>query len=206
MQAGLDEQTSLTEATGLIAEAEELPKESADRSALIANWVRESLLRSSASAAARLHQFPDVLRFIQAEVTSLRDRGAPPTEIADAEFNAYNALAGMERISEARELLDRCETAFRQEHNYQHLHLGLILQARAYLAALTGDPALAVRLQSEALERLYRSGEVTQIQRAHSNFGRWLEEADQFSARALAHDLAAAVLADLLGQAVDIPT
>ena len=92
VEAGLDEQASLAEATGLIAEAEELPKESAGPERIDANWVRESLLRSAAGAAARLSQWPDVLRFIQAEVTSLRDRGAPPTEVAGAEFNAYTAL------------------------------------------------------------------------------------------------------------------
>ena len=112
----------------------------------------------------------------------------------------------MSRTSEAKALLDRCETAFHQEHSSQHLHLGLVAQARADLAALTGEPALAVELQSQAFDWLYRSGDASQIQSAHSNFGRWLEEADQFSARALAHELAAAVLAELLGQAADIPT
>ena len=186
-EAGLDNQAILTAASGLIAEAESLPKESAHAEKVDPDWVRESLLRSAANAAARLHQWPDVLRFIQAEVTSLRDRGAPPDEVAEAEFNTYSALVKMDRISEAKALLDRCETAYRQEHSSRDRHLGLVAQARADLAAVAGDLARAVELQSEALGLLYRSGDILQIQQAHSNFGQWLEAADQFSARALAH-------------------
>jgi hypothetical protein len=206
VEAGLDNQSILAEAVGLIAEAEHLPKGSARPEKIDPDWVHESLLRSAANAAAGLHQWSDVLRFIQAEVTSLHDRGAPPVEVADAEFNSYSALVQMQRIPEAKALLDRCETAFRQEHGSQHRYLGLVAAARADLAAIDGQPALAVGLQSEALDWFYQSGDIFQIQRGHSNFGRWLEETDRFSAQALAHEIVAGVLAVMLGQAADIPT
>ena len=205
-EAGLDGQSILTEAVSLIAEADRLPQESAEQRGIDPHWVRESLLRSAASAALRLGQWPDALRFVQTEVRSLRNRGAPPAEVADAEFNAFTALVETGRIPEATELLDRCEAVFRQEGSRWYLQLDLTKQARAQLATLTGDLTSALELQSEAFDWLYRSGDVTQIQRAHSNFGRWLEEADQFSARALAHELAAGLLAELIGQAPDVHT
>jgi tetratricopeptide (TPR) repeat protein len=206
-EAGFDDQSILAEATGLIAQAKGIARESAGRAGVNPDWVCESLLRSSATAAGRLQRWPEMLRFVQQEAASLRDRGAPPAEVANAEFNAFTALAETGLIQQATELLDRCETAFRHGNGSQHLlDLGLVGQARAALAARSGDAASAVRLQSEALGRLYRSGDIAQIQSAHSFFSRWLEEADRSPARALAHELAAAVLAELTGQPADIPT
>jgi tetratricopeptide (TPR) repeat protein len=204
--AGIDDQAILTAASSLIATAEGLPWESAHAAGVDPEWVRESLLRSAANAAARLHQWPDVLRYVQAEVASLRQRGAPAVEVADAEFNTYSALVKTNRIAEAEAVLDRCEAANRQAPGFQYHHLGLITQARADLAAVTGEPDRAVELQSRALGWLYQSGEIPQIQQAHSSFSQWLAAADPFSARALAHELAAAVLAVLLGMTADIPT
>jgi hypothetical protein len=134
----------------------------------------------------------------------MQGRGAPLPEVAVAEFNAYSALIGMDRVPEAVELLDRCEAAFQEDHEEQDLYLGLIIGARADLAANTGDPVRGVTLQSEALGRLYRSQDVMQIQRGHAALGMRHEQADRHSALALAHALAAAMLAELLGQVPDI--
>jgi hypothetical protein len=109
-------------------------------------------------------------------------------------------------MQEAMELLDRCENAFRLGKASQHVNLGLVCEARADLAARAGDAALAVELQSEALGWLYQSGDVARIQSAHTCFSRWLEQANKSCAPALAHELAAAMLAELVGQPADVPT
>jgi tetratricopeptide (TPR) repeat protein len=206
IEAGLDDELILAEATDLVREAEQLPTATAGQQDIDPDWVREALLRSAASAASRLGLWPEALQHIQAETMSLRDRGAPPEEVADAELQAFNALAATGAILEATELLDRCETAFRQADRRYHVQLGNVAQARAHLAALAVDPARAAEQQPKALARFYESGDVAQIQRAHANFSQWLAEADQFSASALLHELAAGVLAELLGQAADIDT
>jgi tetratricopeptide (TPR) repeat protein len=204
-EAGFDDQSILAEATGLIAQANGLPREPAGRVGVDPDWVRESLLRSSMAAAGRLERWPDMLGFVQLEVASLRDRGAPPADVADAEFNAFTALAVTGQLRRAAELLDRCETAFRQGNSKWHASLGMVYEARADLASRTGDAASAVRLQSEALGWLYRSGDVARIQSAHSCFSRWLDEADQLPTRALAHELAASLIAEVAGQPADTP-
>jgi tetratricopeptide (TPR) repeat protein len=203
-EAGHDDHSILSEAIDLIAEADALPQEPVGERGIDPPWIRESLLRSAAAAALRLRQWPEALRFVQAEVLSLRNRGASPAEVADAEFTAFSALTETGRILEAAGLLDRCEPVFLQARSLRHL--GIAKQGRAYLATRTGDLAAACRLQAEALDWLYRSADIPQIQGAHSNFSRWLAKADQLPARALAHELAAAVLAELLGQAADIGT
>ena len=203
-EAGLDDQSILTETVGLIAEADELPQEPAREKGIDPPWIRESLLRSAANAATRLGQWPEALRFVETEVASLRHRAAPPVDVADAELNALTALAETGRVPEALDLLGRCEAIFLREGSPQYRRLGLTKQARAHFATRTGDLTIALAVQSEALDWLYRSGDVTHIQEAHSNFGRWLAEADQLSFQALAHELAAALLAEILGQAADI--
>lgn len=203
-EAGLDDQSMLTEAAGLIAEADGLPQEPAGEKGIDPPWIRESLLRSAANAATRRGHWTAALRFVETEVASLRNRSAPPVDVADAELNALTALAETGRVAEALELLDRCEAIFLREGSPQYRRLGLVKQARAHFAARAGDLATALAAQSEALDLLYRSGDVPHIQEAHSNFGQWLAEADQFSFQALAHELAAALLAVLLGQAADI--
>jgi hypothetical protein len=64
---------------------------------------------------------------------------APQSEVADADFNAFNVLVAMDRIPEASQLLDRCETAFREDHGSHDLGLGLVAEARTELAARAGD-------------------------------------------------------------------
>ena len=51
-------------------------------------------VRVSARAAGLLGQWPDALRFIQAEANAMRERDAPLPEVAFAEFNSYSALVG----------------------------------------------------------------------------------------------------------------
>jgi tetratricopeptide (TPR) repeat protein len=202
VQAGHDAQSILAEAVRLIEETDHLSPESP--SPVDQDWVREALLRSAANAAGRLGQWPDMLRFTQAEVTSLRSREARPAEIADAEIGSYRALALTGRIPEAETLLDRCEAAFRAENDSPHLHLGLVTESRADLADMVGDLARAVELQCEALDELYQSGDVAQVRQAHNQLSGYLEKADRFSPSALAHVLAAGTLAVLLGQEADI--
>jgi len=204
LNAGHDPEAILAEATALTAKANELMRESGAWDGPDLRWAQETLLRVSARAALFLGQWSDALRFAQAEANSMRDRGASPAEIAVAELASYSSLVGMRRIAEAEELLDRCEAAFCQDHKEQELHLGLVTEARADLAANTGDPARAVRLQSKALARLYQSGNVMQIQRGHAALGKWESQADPHSPLALVHALTAAMLAELTGQSPDI--
>jgi tetratricopeptide (TPR) repeat protein len=201
LQTGASDQEILSEAASLIAEAERLPNEAAGQEYADPDWIRELLQRISAMAALRLRQWPDALQFVQAEVKLMRDRGASASELADAEFNAYSALVALDRISEASELLNRCAIGFRNDS--RETGPGLVVQARGELAALADDHVTAIRLQSEALELLYLSEDSVQIREAHSVMGMRLRDADQFSAGALAHDLAAAVLAEFLGQPAD---
>ena len=201
LQTGAGDQEILSEAASLIAEAERLPGEAAGREYADPGWIRELLQRISAMAALRLGQWPEALQFVQAEVKLLRDRGASASELAGAEFNAYSALAALDRTSEASELLNRCATGFRNDS--REAGPGLVIQARGELAALADDHVSAVRLQSEALELLYRSGDSVKIHEAHAVMGMRLRDADQFSASALAHHLTAAVLAEFLGQPAD---
>ena len=203
-EAGFDDQSILTEAASLIAEADTLLQEPVREKDINPPWIRESLLRSAANAATQLGQWHEALEFVETEVASLRNRAAPPTDVADAELNALTALAETGRVPEALDLLGRCEAIFLREDSPQYLRLGLMKQARAHLATRTGDLTGALAVQPEALDWLYRSGDVTHIQEAHSNFGGWLAEADQLSSQALAHKLAAALLTELLGQAADI--
>lgn len=205
LNAGLDPETVLAEAATLLARADELTGESDTQDGPDFGQARETLLRVSARAALLLHRWPDALRSVQAETASMHARGAPPPAIALEEFNSFSALVGMGQLAEAEDLLNRCEAAFRRDHTEQDSRLGLVTGARAMLAAWTGDPDRAVELQSIALARMYQSQDVTQIQRGHAALGSWHSQADPYSPLALAHILAAAVLAELTGQSPDIP-
>jgi tetratricopeptide (TPR) repeat protein len=204
LDAGRDPQAVLTEAAALTARVDELTGESGAWKGPDLRWPQETLLWVSARAALLLSLWPDVLRFTQEETNSMRERGAPLPEVAFAEFKSFSALVGMGRTAEAQELLDRCETVFRQVHEKKDFRLGLVTGARATLAANAGDPARAIRLQSEALGLLYQSRDVRQIQRGHAALGIWHAQADLHSPLALAHALAAAMLAEISGQFPDV--
>lgn len=204
IDAGLDPRIILAEATALTARTEELMADTRGQGDADLTWVRETLSRASARAALRLGQWPDALRFVRAEADSMRNRGASLPDVAFAEFNAYSALTGAGRVAEAAALLDRCEAAFREDHDGRDLHLGLVAEARADLAANTGDPGRAVGLQSQALARLYQSRNVGQIQHGHAALSMWHTQADQHSPLALAHALAAGMIAELTGHPPDI--
>jgi tetratricopeptide (TPR) repeat protein len=202
--AGLHDEAIVGETVRLLAEADAFPKEPEHPEAVPSWWVRESLLRAASRVCLRMARWADALRYVQSESASLRDRDSEQFDIADAEFGAYAALINMGRIAEARELLNRCEGAFQQPHDGQDRHLGLLAGARANIAIITNNLAEAIQLQATALQLLYRSGDVRQIQTAHTNFAAVLKRSDEFSADSLAHHLAAAVVGDLLGSPIDI--
>ena len=74
--------------------------------------VRELILEIGAKAAMRHRRWETTLALNQEVFKSMEKRGAPPLEIAWARFNDYGSLLRLNRLSEARRLLDDCRRIF----------------------------------------------------------------------------------------------
>lgn len=163
--------------------------------------VRENLLNVGATAALRRKRWDDALVFIAEQVGAKLRRGAPATEIARAEFNAYGALLALDREDDAERLLLKCRAIFEGVDDVEGLDtegLGKALGAVSDLDDDYGRGGTVIRTQRGALRYSYRTRDVQGIQTAHHNLGRYLAwYADD--AAGLAHLLAAALICAVTG-------
>jgi tetratricopeptide (TPR) repeat protein len=164
----------------------------------ISPWdVREALLGAGRSAAMALGHDDDALALSAALVASMRDRHAPTTIIARAQFNTYGPLLRLGRSEEALRVLLDCRQAFEDAHDIPAL--GNTLSALASAEDARGHGDAAVRLQRDALRYNYLAGDVTSVAASYHNLGNYLSRHARQPAPALACHLTAALIRTLIG-------
>lgn len=114
-----------TEVTRLLARAGSLPGADDDAEAVQPTQVREQLLDTAARTAAAVGAWPDALRHLEDEVTSMRDRNAPVDLVAEVRFRQWGPLRALGRLEDARDLVLECRKVFVVRND---LRLGLAAQ------------------------------------------------------------------------------
>ena len=159
--------------------------------------VRETLLSVGRDAARQLGLWDDALDLNAAIAASKQDRGAPASEIALTRFNDYGPLIRLGRIDNALVLLRDCRRAFENAHDIPNL--GKVLCALAAVENNRGHGDAAIDLGQDALRYLYLAEDAISIAVGHHNLGSYLRRHAHQPAAALAHHLAAGLVAALAG-------
>jgi len=96
-------------------------------------------------------------------------------------------------LEQARALLLRCRTTFEQQHDIEYL--GLALHALADVEHRRGHGERAIGFQAAALRHTYNAGTADHIHGAHFNLADYLRRHGGDPPEAIAHGLAAAIIA-----------
>jgi len=154
--------------------------------------VREGLLDTGRSAALHSKRWQQALA-LNADMVQLRAvRGATALERARTRYNDYFPLLRLQRVDDARKLLQECRKVFEDERQVEML--GKIYSALADLEDKMGDRATAVRFEELALGYKYQHGDPEGCAVSHHNLANYLEREGDDLARALAHRLADATI------------
>jgi hypothetical protein len=160
----------------------------------VAPWeVRERIPEVGVLAALALERWEAALVLNQEVASSKAARGAPPLELAETRFNDYGPLLGLGRLDEARARVLACRKVFEEEGNVAGL--GKVFSALATLEAELGHPDDAIGLEQTGLRYTYVGLDPNDLVVSHFNLAAYLWRAGRDPAVALAHQLAAAVLA-----------
>jgi PAS domain-containing protein len=158
---------------------------------------REELLGTGREAALKLELWDEALELNAAAVASMRARGAPEAEIARARFSDHPPMIMLGHVDEALEMLKACGEVFKQAHDIEML--GMVFEALAAAEGNRGRGDVAVDLAREGLRYSYLTGNVDSIRISHHNLGEYLRDLAGQPGTALAHHLAAALLAAATG-------
>ena len=166
---------------------------SPDQPEVFNQWsAREMLLGIGASSALQLGRWNDVLDLDAAIAVSMRDRGAPATEIARARFNDTGPLIELGRYDDALALLRECRQVFEDTHNIQGLWG--VLSVLADLEDDRGHDDAAISLRRDALRYGYVAQDVMDAAISHHNLGSSLHRFGRWRDGPMAHHLAAALI------------
>ncbi|HEX4830849.1 MAG TPA: tetratricopeptide repeat protein [Trebonia sp.] len=160
----------------------------------------ELVLDAGRRAAVATSRWPEALDLNDALLTSRRDRGAPPGDIARTRFNSSMPLLELGRIDEARELLAQCGRVFRETGDSEGL--GRVTGALAQVESRSGAHDAALSLARDALRYAYRAGEVQAIAAGYYGLGGYLRPAGQ-PGESLDCYLLSALIAALAGQGTE---
>ena len=161
-------------------------------------WIaREMLLDTGHSAAVQLGRWEDALDLSAALLASLRERGAPVTDVARARFNDYGPLLRLGRSDEALRLLIECRQVFQDGNDIEML--GRTLTALASTEAQRGHGEAAILMERDALRYNYLAGNVPSIAVSYHNLGGYLYRHAGQPGPALACHLTAALVSALTG-------
>jgi hypothetical protein len=157
--------------------------------------VREGLLTAACSAARNLGQWEAALELSDTILTSMRDRRALATEIAESRFHDYEPLLSLGRTDEALDLLRDCRQVFQEANDVARL--GMTLRALAATEASRGHGDAAIRLIRDALRYSYLAGDASSMSVSYHNLGSYLHHARR-PAPSLASHLASALILALM--------
>ncbi len=165
---------------------------SAEREAVNPWNVREVTLDTGHTAAVQLEQWETALSLNREVLEITQDRGAPPLEIARTKFNDYGPLLRLNRVSEARQLLDECRSTF--ERAGATRDLGNVFNALADLEDKVGNTGQSVHHERTALRYKYIAGDPESCAISHFNLANCLIGTSDPPEAALAHRLAAVLI------------
>jgi tetratricopeptide (TPR) repeat protein len=186
----------LAEVHHLIARMDRLPTTSKQPESHMPWNVREVVLDAGRSAAFELGRWQEAMDMITAVVASMRTRGALATEIARIQFNIYSPLLKLGRFDDCLRLLLECRDVFEQAHDVEML--GVVLGALASLETIRGHDDAAIALSIDSLRYNYLSGNLESIKASHHNLGLNLARHARDPDPALAHHVAAALIAAVM--------
>jgi hypothetical protein len=159
--------------------------------------VREGIYHTGMRAAVQLGRWQDALDLNAASISSMRERHATNSDIADAAFNDYFPMLRLDRADEALNLLLACRQAFLDARDIKML--GRVLSALAHTESVRGQGKAAVLLERDALRYKYLAGDAVAIAVSYLNLGHHLAVHTRQATPALANHLAAALIYTLVG-------
>jgi hypothetical protein len=183
----------LAEVEALQDELATLP-EISEQEERVAPWqVREIIFQVGALAASALGRWEAALA-LNAEVASSRTtRGAGDLVLAGTRYNDYGPLLELGLVDEARGLLLACREVFQAESDVAGL--GQVFNALAEFEATLGHVDDAIGFVQAALRYKYIGMDPDAAGVSHFNLAGYLLRAGRDPAAALAHGLAAVLLA-----------
>ncbi|MGW1713158.1 CHAT domain-containing protein [Streptomyces sp. NPDC002156] len=159
--------------------------------------VWEELCDTGQRAAIEAGEWRRALEYADDLSASKRARGAPVTDLAAARLPAYMPLLRLGRTEDALRLLDECRQVFEDAGDF--LSLGEVFGALANVADARGHGEVAIARERDSLRYAYRAGVPPVVAVGHANLGTYLHSHARDAAGAVAHHLAAALLATLSG-------
>jgi tetratricopeptide (TPR) repeat protein len=162
-----------------------------------ATSARDIILQAGMTAAGQLQRWDEMLAFSAAMDASQAERDASLFYRAVGKFGAYQALLGLGRPAEARQLVRSCLEIF-TEHNDTGLR-GKAIGALGTIEGVLGHHDAAVKLNEDALRLSYAQADPMTLYTQHENSAFALRRAQRDRSIALAHELAAAVIAHEAG-------
>jgi hypothetical protein len=159
--------------------------------------VRETVLNLGTLAANDLRQYQTALDLAHETIASLEQRGASEYTVARVRINAYPPLRELGRLDEAEAVLLACQQVFETEQDITML--ARTMNARAITASRRGHHRDAATFQRTAIRLIYIQPQPGDIASAHHNLGLGLHHGGADPGEVIAHHLAAAVLAYLIG-------
>ena len=192
-------QEVLAEIATVLVQMDQLPYSPDDDDEDNVPWnVRESLLSTGRMSAEFQREWQQCLDFDAANLASLRSRGAGDYELAYIKYNDYLPLIRLGRLADAERLLAECQRVFEDHDDLDQL--GNIFGARAQLESARGNPADAVVFEQTAIRYHYLRREPQDIGTDHNNLASYLRSMGSDPVAQRAHQLAAALIAQLTGE------
>jgi hypothetical protein len=194
----------LLDLPALRARMANLPDHRADNDRVNPATVRENILDIGRVSAIALQHWHDALQLNHELATLQQRRGASPTQTARTQLNDYLPLRHLGRLTDADQLLRRCQDVF--DTAGDTTQLAAVYQTRADLENTRHRPAEALNLQRISLRLRYLHPDPHDIATAHHHLANYLAHTATDPAKQRAHRLSAALLYHLTGNTPDLTT
>ncbi len=155
--------------------------------------IREVTLNTGFIAAQALKRWQTALDLNAENLESKRNRGASALELARTRLNDGTPLIRLERFAEARALLTECRSVFERERDWPGT--AVVFSLLADLDDETVGPASARFFEERALRYHYLAENPSSSAVSHRNLSIYIHKAGGKPRDALAHRLAAVLLA-----------
>ncbi len=159
--------------------------------------VRESIFDIARSAAMESQQYDAALEINSLIKQSKGRRQASLSDQAWTDFHDYMPLLVLERVDEARLLLERCRAIFEEENDTSGL--GCVLTAIADLEYKLHGPGTARSFEERAIRYHYSVGDPLKCATSHMKLASYIGHDTGSASEALAHQLAAMIISLLIG-------
>jgi tetratricopeptide (TPR) repeat protein len=187
----------LDEIAELLPQMDRLPSVVSPGDSILPWTVRESILQAGHVSAATLEHCQQALDFTTAIVASQKARGAHPLDLARMQFNDYGVLITLDRLAEARKVLEHCQQVY--ENYGETAELAAVMGARGELEDSLGNLAEAVRFAQAAIRYAYIRADPESASIGHHNLAMALDKTGTDTAAQRAHLLSAALICLLAG-------